>query len=115
MDKESVKCAVDALAKRVAPVYTQLNWRWGRLRRPPNEKEIREELLELYKQLSSEELDEGVSDGSVGTGGLEVYRYRDEERRVHYVFRFKIEEYLDWHEQMAFVRRVVEPTKEKTQ
>jgi hypothetical protein len=106
MSKIGIERAAAVLAKRVAPVYVLLKWHWtvraGKSvpRYVPTEADIRGTLVGLYDELSSEAFTKGAAD-SIGTGGLEVYRYRDEERVAHYVFRFKMEEALDWHEHFA--------------
>ena len=100
MSKEGVESAAATLSECVAPIYELLKWCWttraGKSvpRYVPTREDIRKTLLELYEQISSEEFVEGAS-SSVSTGGLQVCRYRDEERCVHYVFCFRIEEALD--------------------
>jgi len=106
VSKEGIESAASTLAERVAPIYKLLRWRWTTRAGKsvpgyvPTKEDIRGALLELYEQISSEEFVEGASD-SLSTGGLQVYRYRDEECCAHYMFRFRVEEDLDWHNQVA--------------
>jgi len=55
---------VGGFAERVAPIYELLNWKWGGAS-PPTQGEIEQVLMELIDSLDGE--------GSVSTGGLEVF------------------------------------------
>jgi len=87
--QENKERACRDLARRVAPIYERLNWKWNIPKPPrvPDEEGIYNKALELLSELESEE-NKGFE--SVGSGGIEAYRYKEPEGLVYGV-RFKIE------------------------
>lgn len=65
-----LKTLVPDFAKRVAPIYKQLNWEWqpGKVRYVPTEANI---AAELYRMIDDVYLEEG--EGNLATGGLKVF------------------------------------------
>ncbi len=74
MNKKDVKGILygkaGEFAKRVAPIYKLLDWRWCDNDSPPTQAEIEQTLGELIDSFSSE--------GSFSTGGLEVFYIKED-------------------------------------
>ena len=83
---DTVEETARKLADKVAPIYELLNWRWVTKRGVPAAQDIYETLLELYED--ARVMKPGTS---VGTGGLRVSVWRDEESIRFYTLSFKIE------------------------
>ena len=65
----------EALANTLAPVYKLLDWRWGRLNKPPTAEEIEEALHDYAAIIRDEE--PGYKKLYRGSGGLMVEVERD--------------------------------------
>ncbi len=83
MNKKDVKGIlygrVGEFAERVAPIYRLLDWRWGDSDSPPTQAEIEQTLGELIDSFSGE--------GSLSTGGLEVF-FDKEDCEIGISFRY---------------------------
>lgn len=87
--KAELRGMAPAFAKRVAPVYQQLGWKWMHGDGPdniPNEDEILTTLLELIQQLED-------TYESVSTGGLTAYC---DSKEYSFGLRIGLNEMGDW-------------------
>lgn len=70
---------VTDFAQKVAPIYKVLDWRWHDDDYPPTQAEIEQALVELIDDFSGE--------GSLSTGGLEVF-YDKEDSEIGISFGY---------------------------
>jgi hypothetical protein len=64
--------------QKAAEIYSLLDWKWWSINRVPNEDDLREEAVRLFRDLR-----ENANCKNIRCGGLKASKYIDEERVLH--------------------------------